>query len=118
MNLAPIKYLLENDEREYLAFRTENVDGRLLLMLVPDSDDQHPLDVVSIFSDEERLSIIPWDEPVAKAGPLTDAEALDELNLMLSASEWPGASGMEDVYAIVRRTGRTEVPNAPSWERH
>lgn len=47
-----------------------------------------------------------------------DAEALDELNLLLSAPEWPGASGMEDVLGIVRRTGRTEVPNAPVWERH
>lgn len=49
---------------------------------------------------------------------LTDTEALDELNLMLSAREWPGASGMEDVCVVVRRTGRTEVPDAPDWEGH
>lgn len=48
----------------------------------------------------------------------TDEEALDELNLMLSAPEWPGASGMEDVCEVVRSTGRTEVPNAPEWHRH
>jgi len=47
-----------------------------------------------------------------------DAAALDELNLLLSAPEWPGASGMEDVLDIVRSTGRTEVPGAPSWSRH
>ena len=49
---------------------------------------------------------------------LTDAEALDRLNLLLSAEEWPGASGMEDVCEIVRATGRREIPNAPEWERH
>lgn len=48
----------------------------------------------------------------------TDEEALDQLNLMLSAAEWPGASGMEDVCAVVRSTGRTEVPDAPTWYRH
>jgi hypothetical protein len=49
---------------------------------------------------------------------LTDAEALDWINELLSASEWPGASGMEDVYEIVRATGRTEIPDAPSWPSH
>ena len=47
-----------------------------------------------------------------------DKRALDELNLLLSAPEWPGASGMEDVCQIVRRTGRTEIEDAPPWERH
>jgi hypothetical protein len=49
---------------------------------------------------------------------LSDADALDRLNLLLSAPEWPGASGMEDVAEIVRATGRQEVPDAPEWERH
>jgi hypothetical protein len=49
---------------------------------------------------------------------LADCAALDELNLLLSAPKWPGASGMEDVSVIVRRTGRAEVPNAPRWEAH
>jgi len=57
---------------------------------------------------------LPPDPRVTK----TDEEALDELNLLLSAPEWPGASGMEDVCVIVRATGRREVPNAPHWERH
>lgn len=48
----------------------------------------------------------------------TDAEALDALNLLLSAPEWPGASGMEDVCEIVRSTGRTEIEGAPAWGRH
>jgi hypothetical protein len=49
---------------------------------------------------------------------MTDAEALDALNLLLSAPEWPGASGMEDVCEIVRATGRKEIPDAPEWARH
>lgn len=49
---------------------------------------------------------------------LSDAEALDELNLLLSAPEWPGASGMEDVAEIVAATGREQVPDAPEWRRH
>jgi hypothetical protein len=52
------------------------------------------------------------------ARQLTDAEALDILNELLSAPEWPGASGMEDVCEIVRATGRTEIPDAPTWPRH
>jgi hypothetical protein len=57
--------------------------------------------------------------PRPKGAPrYTDAEALDELNLLLSAPEWPGASGMEDVCEIVRGTGRLEVKDAPTWERH
>lgn len=54
----------------------------------------------------------------AANGRLSDAEALDKLNLLLSASEWPGASGMEDVCEIVRATGRSEIPDAPEWARH
>jgi hypothetical protein len=49
---------------------------------------------------------------------VTDTEALDAINLLLSAPEWPGASGMEDVCEIVRATGRVEIPNAPEWPRH
>ena len=47
-----------------------------------------------------------------------DTEALDAINLLLSAPMWPGACGMEDVRDIVRATGREEIPNAPEWERH
>lgn len=49
---------------------------------------------------------------------LTDKEALDRLNELLSSPEWPGASGMEDVCEIVRATGRDEIPDAPLWRRH
>jgi hypothetical protein len=49
---------------------------------------------------------------------LTDKQALDLLNELLSADEWPGASGMEDVCDIVRATGRTEIADAPEWARH
>jgi hypothetical protein len=52
------------------------------------------------------------------ARQITDAEALDDLNLLLSAPEWPGASGMEDVCEIVRATGRDPIPNAPRWASH
>lgn len=51
-----------------------------------------------------------------KAG-FRDADAIDEINLLLSAKEWPGASGMEDVCNIVRRV-RAEIADAPDWERH
>jgi hypothetical protein len=49
---------------------------------------------------------------------VSDETALDQLNLLLSADEWPGASGMEDVLEIVRRTGRVEIDNAPEWQSH
>lgn len=66
------------------------------------------------------------DEIIGKARALAqarleqavqDAAALDEINLLLSAPEWPGASGMEDVCDIVRRV-REPVPDAPEWHRH
>lgn len=53
-----------------------------------------------------------------EAQPLSDKDALDRINELLSAPEWPGASGMEDVCHIVRLTGRVEVSDAPPWERH
>lgn len=48
---------------------------------------------------------------------LKDASVVDRLNLLLSADEWPGASGMEDVCEIVRGV-RLPVPDAPEWSRH
>lgn len=60
-----------------------------------------------------ELAIDDGDEPSSNR----DAEVLDALNLLLSAPEWPGASGMEDVCELVR-TVRTEVPDAPEWESH
>ena len=49
---------------------------------------------------------------------MNDKDALDAINLLLSAEEWPGASGMEDVCEIVRATGRVEIEDAPEWESH
>jgi hypothetical protein len=46
----------------------------------------------------------------------TDKTALDKINYMLSEPDW-GVGMLEDICAIVRRTGRTEVPGA-SWDRH
>lgn len=57
-------------------------------------------------------------EPEPTSDPISDKAALDKLNLLLSAPEWPGASGMEDVCQIVRSTGRGEIPNAPEWGSH
>lgn len=63
-----------------------------------------------------KLLVVPIPEPVSTGEK--DRRALDKINLLLSASSWPGASGLEDVCEIVRRTGRTEVANAPEWYRH
>lgn len=98
-----------------------------------DTDDwQHASmldDLVNDGLDVDLRSALPMDSDAAVAGYLptdveavkrtvTDREALDTLNLLLSAEEWPGASGMEDVCEIVRATGRVEVADAPEWERH
>lgn len=48
----------------------------------------------------------------------TDAEALDHLAWLLSAEEWPGASGMEDVAEIVASTGRDLEQPGADWPRH
>jgi hypothetical protein len=47
-----------------------------------------------------------------------DAAALDRLAWLLSAPEWPGASGMEDVAEIVAATGRDLDQEGASWSRH
>lgn len=58
-------------------------------------------------------------EPMPEADQeAIDAATLDALNLLLSAPEWPGASGLEDIAELVRATGRRPIPNAPEWERH
>lgn len=49
---------------------------------------------------------------------MTDTEALDRLAWLLSAPEWPGASGMEDVAEIVAATGRDIDQEGATWARH
>ncbi len=106
----------------------------------PGRPDYHPL-AAPVLPDDLRAELDGWFERCRAAMPrvqLTarprsedeyqalmgagqldaDAEALDTLNLRLSAPEWPGASGMEDVCDIVRATGRSEIPNAPEWRSH
>ena len=76
--------------------------------------EEEPTKIVTLLLSERSQDYRAGQEPPARS----DKEALDELNLMLSAPEWPGASGMEDVCMIVRSTGRTEIPNAPEWPSH
>jgi Synaptobrevin/VAMP-like protein len=48
----------------------------------------------------------------------SDSDALDQLAWLLSAPEWPGASGMEDVAEIVGATGRDLNQSGATWQRH
>lgn len=49
----------------------------------------------------------------------SDAEILDRIAYLLSAPEWPGASGMEDIAELVMLTGR-DISDNPDveWARH
>lgn len=49
---------------------------------------------------------------------LKDADVLDRLAYLLSAEEWPGASGMEDVAELVAATGRDINQPGAEWPRH
>lgn len=52
-------------------------------------------------------------------GRLSDAEALDRMAHLFSASEWPGSSGLEDLCGIVRKTGRRITDDSTiEWARH
>lgn len=68
-------------------------------------------------ADEAAKALVEADD-LRRADEDADSEALDKLNLLLSAKDWPGPSGLEDVCAIVRATGREAVKNAPAWEKH
>lgn len=57
MTMPPVHYTITGAGR-YLAFRTECVEGRLLLSLIPDGS-THPFDVAVAFLDEPRLSVAP-----------------------------------------------------------
>lgn len=60
----------------YLCFRTEEVDGRELLSLIPDSEDQHPFDVASIFLDNPDLYEV---DPVTGEPPVEDPSVARKL---------------------------------------
>lgn len=49
----------------------------------------------------------------------SDAEILDRIAYLLSAPEWPGASGLEDIAELVALTGRdiSDNPNV-EWVSH
>lgn len=49
----------------------------------------------------------------------SDAEILDRIAYLLSAPEWPGASGMEDIAELVVLTGR-DISDNPEveWRSH
>lgn len=56
----PTRYLIDGDERVYLACRTTTTEQqRTLLLLVEDTDEQHPLDTVAIHLDDPRLRVAP-----------------------------------------------------------
>ena len=49
----------------------------------------------------------------------TDKDILDEIAYLLSAAEWPGASGMEDIAELVAMTGRDITTDVGAeWHRH
>jgi hypothetical protein len=56
---GPRYYSVGSLPGRYLVFRTENLGGAQLLSLIPDSQEQHPLDVVSCFLDDPKLEEVP-----------------------------------------------------------
>jgi hypothetical protein len=70
----PTRYRLDGDDRVFLAFRTDTCDGRVLLLLVEDSEDQHPFDVVSIHLDDARLHAATPSPPPQEGKPAKETE--------------------------------------------
>ncbi len=62
---APIRYRIGNLPKPHLVFRTQAEDGRVLLSLIPDEPEQHPLDVASVFLDNPDLTEWPPAETSA-----------------------------------------------------
>ena len=54
----------------------------------------------------------------ALAAPSAESDVLDELAHLLSAEEWPGASGMEDVAELVGRVRDITTVPGREWYRH
>ena len=52
---TPRRYRLGNLPETYLAFRSTDENGRELLSLIPDTEEQHPLDVAASFLDNPDL---------------------------------------------------------------
>lgn len=53
----PTVYRIGDDPRDYLCFRVSDhgVDG-LILSLIPNGDEQHPMDVTAIKADDPKLA--------------------------------------------------------------
>lgn len=64
----------------------------------------------------ELIELIRYLELCEGKGKLSDWEALELMNFALSAPKW-SASLLEDLAAIMRRTGRKQVPGA-TWASH
>jgi len=49
---------------------------------------------------------------------VSDAEVLDRIAWLLSAEEWPGACGLEDIAELVALTGRDLNQPDTEWPSH
>jgi hypothetical protein len=54
--LLPTVYIVGALPGQFLCFRIEELGGRQLLSLIPNGQEQHPLDVVSVFADDPKLT--------------------------------------------------------------
>lgn len=88
---------------------TRDTDDRIIGWADEDGNEVNPVDVATYAM--EAAAEVP-------AGKPTDAEVLDRLAYLLSAPEWPGASGMEDVAELVRSTGRHTDHHDAVWRSH
>ena len=66
---------------------------------------------------EARQHGVTWYIGIEEIGT-EDAAALDRLARLLSASEWPGASGLEDIADIVRTVRDITEDPSVEWGRH
>lgn len=85
----------------------------------PVDPDQVADDIAAILSndpDYDDCEVEPAAHTLVQS--LLDRETLDRLAWLLSAPEWPGASGMEDVAELVARTGRDLHQEGAQWYRH
>lgn len=98
-----------------LCFRTtDEPDGRTLLSLIPDAEEQHPLDVVSIFLDDPRLQAVDVEgEPFPAAAQLQLELEQTRVRLGRLAAAAHGYNESE----ITAADFETEIKNARSFLR-